>query len=271
MGTPRDGDSGPFDELPELPPDVRVPDDASALAEEAARVRRELREERVGGSRSGSRIFAGGGFRGSVPPDGDTAATEPAALRIPLLIMTAALLAAVISLFAAAWPDERRGLPTPAAASSAGRAAPTGVAHTLPPVDLVDEQGKTVPLGTLLPAVLILADDCPCASEVAALAPPGVTVIAVGLVRADASSPPPAQPSSAAPPPSTATLPGPAPATVRRLRDPSGGLATLLGDSSPRGATPIALVARSGEITVIVDSAIPSSAYAADLALLPSR
>jgi len=270
MGTPRDGDSGPFDELPELPPDVQVPDDASALAEEAAQVRRELREERVGGSRSGSRSFAGGGFRGSVPPDGDATTTEPASLRIPLLIMTAALLAAVISLFAAAWPNERRGAPTPAAASSAGRAAPTGVAHTVPPVDLIDEQGRTVRLGTLLPAVLILADDCPCAGEIAAAAPPGVTVVAVGVVRGD-SLPPTGQPSSAAPPPSTATLPGPAPATVRRLRDPSGGLATLLGDTTPGTATPIALVARSGEITGIVDSATPSSAYAADLALLPSR
>ena len=34
MGTPENGDSGPFDELPELPPDVRIPDDASELAEE---------------------------------------------------------------------------------------------------------------------------------------------------------------------------------------------------------------------------------------------
>jgi hypothetical protein len=271
MGTPRDGDSGPFDELPELPPDVRVPDDASALAEEAARVRRELREERVGGSRSGSRTFAGGGFRGSVPPGGDTTATEPASLRIPLLIMTAALLAAVISLFAAAWPDERRNQPAPATANSAGQAAPTGVAHTVPPVDLLDEQGRTVALRTLLPAVLILADDCPCADEIAAGAPAGVTVIAVGAVRGSAPPPSTGSPSAAAPPPSTATLPGPAPATVRRLRDPSGGLATLLGDPTPGTATPIALVARSGEIAGIFNSATPGSAYAVDLALLPSR
>src|ERR1700754_377140 len=107
MGTPENGDTGPFDELPELPSDVRIPDDASELAEEAAQVRRELREERVGGARSPGRVFSVGGFRGSVPPSGGQATTEPASLRIPLLIMTAALLAAVVSLFAAAWPDQR--------------------------------------------------------------------------------------------------------------------------------------------------------------------
>ncbi len=35
-------------------------------------------------------------------------ATEPASLRLPLLIMSAALLAAVVSLFAVAWPGDRR-------------------------------------------------------------------------------------------------------------------------------------------------------------------
>ncbi|MEV4536927.1 hypothetical protein AB0J82_24425 [Asanoa sp. NPDC049518] len=256
------GDGGPFDELPELPPDVRIPDDAAELAEEAAQVRRELREERVGGSRSGSRIFAGGGFRGSVPPDGEHAATEPASLRIPLLIMTAALLAAVISLFAAAWPNERRGLPTPASASASGRPAPTSLTRTVPAVDLLDEDGDTVPLVSLLPAVLILADDCPCAGEIAATAPAGVTVVAVTVAKGTA--PPP---TASKPPPSTATLPGPVTATVRRLRDPAGGLAPLLDGSN----IPVALVARSGEITTIVDGATPSSAYAADLALLPAR
>ncbi|SNT62002.1 hypothetical protein SAMN05421812_113270 [Asanoa hainanensis] len=265
------GDGGPFDELPELPPDVRVPDDAAELAEEAAQVRRELREERVGGSRTGSRIFSGGGFRGSVPPDGAHTATEPASLRIPLLIMTAALLAAVISLFAAAWPNERRGLPTPAAASSSGQAAPTSLIRTVPPVDLLDEAGNTVSLGSLLPAVLILGDDCPCATEIAAVTPAGVTVVAVSVSRGGMPSPATSRPVAAAPPPSTATLPGPVTATVRRLRDPSGGLTTLLEGSTPGTATPVALVARSGEITTIVDGATPSSAYAADLALLPSR
>ncbi|SDZ66184.1 hypothetical protein SAMN05421684_8123 [Asanoa ishikariensis] len=267
------GDGGPFDELPELPPDVQIPDDAAELAEEAAQVRRELREERVGGSRSGSRIFAGGGFRGSVPPDGAHTATEPASLRIPLLIMTAALLAAVISLFAAAWPNERRVLPNPASASSSGRAAPTSLTRTVPAVDLLDEAGNTVPLGSLLPAVLILADDCPCATAIAGMAPAGVAVVAVSVGKNSASPPtasaPP--PTASAPPASTATLPGPVNATVRRLRDPAGGLAPLLEASTSGTATPVALVARSGEITSIVDSATPSSAYAADLALLPSR
>ncbi|GIF77894.1 hypothetical protein [Asanoa siamensis] len=260
MGTPHDGDSEPFDELPELPPDVRVPDDAAELAEEAAQVRRELREERVGGSRSSARVFPDGGFRGSVPPDGAPAATEPASLRIPLLIMTAALLAAVVSLFAAAWPDERRG-----AAPAAGASAPatTGTAfRNLPDLALLDEQGRTVPLGPLLPAVLILAGDCPCAAEIVAAAPAGVTVVAVDAVR------------TGAPPPSTATLPGPANATVRRLRDPAGDLVDFFtGDAAATTptATPVALVDRSGDVAKVVYSDTPTSAYAADLATLATR
>ncbi|MEV0717033.1 hypothetical protein [Asanoa sp. NPDC050611] len=256
MGTPHDGDSGPFDELPELPPDVRIPDDASELADEAAQVRQELREERVGGSRSGARVFSGGGFRGSVPPEGGAAATEPASLRIPLMIMTAALLAAVISLFAAAWPSQRRGV-APTASSSP--VATTAARPVLPALDLLDDQGNSVPLATLLPAVLILAEDCPCAAAIAAEAPPGVTVVAVGSAR------------SGAPLPSTATLPGPATAPVRRLRDP-GGLADFVAAVATLGpATPVALVARSGELTQLVDSSTPTSAYAADLAFLPAR
>ncbi|GAA1880300.1 hypothetical protein [Asanoa iriomotensis] len=259
MGTPHEGDSGPFGELPELPPDVRVPDDASELAEEAAEVRRELREERVGGSRTGARVFPGGGFRGSVPPADGAATTEPASLRIPLMIMTAALLAAVISLFAAAWPNQRRGA-TPAVSTTAPRAAATTAARpTFPPVDLLDDQGNEVPLATLLPAVLILADDCPCAAQIAAAAPTGVTVVAVGSAR------------SGGPPPSTATLPGPAAAPVRRLRDPGALAEFVAGVSAPGPATPVALVARSGELTQLVDSSTPTSAYAADLAFLPVR
>ncbi|MEV4618372.1 hypothetical protein AB0J74_06585 [Asanoa sp. NPDC049573] len=285
MGTPDNGDSGPFDELPELPPDVRIPDDASELAEEAAQVRQQLREERVGGARSG-RVFPSAGFRGSVPPDGDAAATEPASLRIPLLIMTAALLAAVISLFAAAWPDERRGAQPPASSVSASPAAATSGARRMVPVfDLIDERGSPVPLTSLLPAVLILRPDCPCAAEIAEAAPAGVTVVAIGNV------------------PSPSPLPGPADATVRRLRDPDGVLddflagaatpGTALSGAAPPGTAlssaatpgsalggaatpgavtgPIALVARSGEVTRVVDSATPLSAYGADLAFLPVR
>ncbi|HTF10085.1 MAG TPA: hypothetical protein VK659_18115 [Asanoa sp.] len=258
MGTPENGDSGPFDELPELPPDVRIPDDASELDEEAAQVRQQLREERVGSARSG-RVFPSGGFRGSVPPDGGAAATEPASLRIPLLIMTAALLAAVISLFAAAWPDERRGVPPPASSVSASPAAATSDARRMVPAfDLIDERGGPVPLGSLLPAVLILRADCPCAGDIAAAAPAGVTVVAIGDVE---GSPPPSAP------------PGPTDATVRRLRDPGGVLdGFLVGTPTPGSmAAPVALVARSGEVTRVVDSATPLRAYGADLAFLPVR
>jgi len=268
MGTPRDGDSGPFDELPELPPDVRIPDDASELAKEAAQVRRELRGERVGGARA-QRVFASGGFRGGGPDHGGAPATEPASLRIPLLIMTAALLTAVVSLFAAAWPGERRTSP-PTATGPSRATATSPAARTVPALDLVDEHGATVPLRSLLPAAFVLDGECPCVEAILAAAPAGVTVVAVGA--------------AGAPSPSITAVPGPV-AAVRRLRDPSGGLRAFLGvppsppatalssaAASPSAtAAPVALVSRSGELARLVDTATPLSAYTADLALLPTR
>ena len=104
MGTLGNGDG----DLPELPPGwgpIRIPDDASELAEEAAQVRRELRE-RVRAPRpadGGGRVVAPSFRQRTV-----RLTTEPASLRLPLLIMSAALLAAVVSLFAVAWPGDRR-------------------------------------------------------------------------------------------------------------------------------------------------------------------
>jgi len=259
MGTPKNGDSGPFDELPELPPDVRIPDDAAELAEEAAQVRRELREERVGGARA-SRLFTGGGFRSAVPASRRSSSSEPATLRIPLLIMTAALLAAVVSLFAAAWPDERRSTP-PSATAPSGAAATTGAARAVPALDLVDEQGATVSLRSLLPAALILNGECACTDAITSIAgavPAGVTVIAVN--------------GAGAPSPGVTPTPG-LPAAVRRLRDPTGALADFLGPTPSPAATNarVALVSRSGDVARVLDTNTPISAYAADLAFLPSR
>ncbi|MEE3918808.1 hypothetical protein V2I01_11130 [Micromonospora sp. BRA006-A] len=86
---------GPPDGLPGLPPEwgrVVVPDDASALADEARQVRRELRRARQG---SGRRAV-------------------PARLGLPALILLVSMLVTLAGLAAVTWPrtTTRSGAPT---------------------------------------------------------------------------------------------------------------------------------------------------------------
>ena len=77
--------------------------------------------------------------------------------------MSVALLAAVVSLFAVAWPGDRRRPATDRTASTT-----TTAARTVPALDLLDQTGTTVALRALLPAVIMLTDGCDCADRVAA-------------------------------------------------------------------------------------------------------
>ena len=79
--------------------------------------------------------------------------------------MSVALLAAVVSLFAVAWPGDRRQPATDRTASTTSTAA-----RTVPALDLIDEQGRPVALRALLPAVILLTDGCACADRAAAVA-----------------------------------------------------------------------------------------------------
>jgi hypothetical protein len=180
-------------------------------------------------------------------------ATEPASLRLPLLIMSAALLAAVVSLFAVAWPGDRRQPETENTASTTTSTS----ARTVPALDLIDERGAPVALRGLLPAAVLLTDGCACADRAASVlaqAPTGVTVIT--LTREGPLTP--------------AATPETPPA-VRRLRDPGGALRDFLGLETTPGAVPLVLVGDSGEIVRIVTAASPLPDIAADLALLPTR
>jgi hypothetical protein len=263
MGTLDDGGSGPFDDLPELPPGwgpIRIPDDASELADEAARVRRELRErgDRPRAARPAERGAAAGAPR---PGAGGHVtelrwhpaepATEPPSLRLPLLIVTAALLAAVASLFAVAWSGARR----PAVQESA-QTTETSAVRTVPALELIDEAGAQVPLRALLPAAIVLTDVCACESQVGVVrgaAPPGVTVIDLSRQQPSPAATAPAQP---------------APAVVRRLRDPGGELRRFLGTAPTPGRAPLLLVDRTGEVVGQYDATEESTAYAAELATL---
>lgn len=156
MGKPNAEGHGPTDGLPGLPPEwgrVVVPDDASALAAEAAQIRRELRRA--------------------------TGLPRSRALGLPLLVLLVAVLTTLTGLVAVTWPRASRSdRPTPAPysppATLAGRA--------LPALDLVDAGQAPVPLRGLLPAMIILLDGCPCPDRVADVltaAPAGVSVVTV--------------------------------------------------------------------------------------------
>ncbi|WP_433355085.1 hypothetical protein ACQPYV_32140 [Micromonospora saelicesensis] len=158
MGKPDAEGHGPADGLPGLPPEwgrVVVPDDASALAAEAAEIRRELR--RASG--------LPGGYR---------------ALGLPLVVLLVAVLTTLAGLLAVTWPRANRGAdrPTPAPYSPPA----TLVGRALPALDLVDADDAPVPLRGLLPAMIILLDGCPCPDRVTdalAAAPAGVSVVTV--------------------------------------------------------------------------------------------
>ncbi|MFF0150849.1 hypothetical protein [Micromonospora sp. NPDC005203] len=166
MGKPDAEGHGPADGLPGLPPEwgrIVVPDDASALADEAAKLRRELR--RAAGDRPGQ-------------------------LALPLLVLVVALLTTMAGLLAVAWPRASRGTDRPTPAPYAPPATVAG--RALPALDLVDAAQAPVPLRGLLPAMIILVDGCPCPEridEAAAAAPPGIAVITVAGGRRVATSP----------------------------------------------------------------------------------
>ncbi len=101
MGTQSGGNGGgwPPDGLPDLPPEwgtIVIPDDASELAQEAGRVRRELRRE-ARQRRWRRRLH----LRPARPKPTDE--DEPT-LGIPLMVISIAVIATLTSLFAIAWP-----------------------------------------------------------------------------------------------------------------------------------------------------------------------
>lgn len=253
MGTLGNGDGGgwppegrdPFDGLPELPPDwgpIVVPDDPAELAAEAALVRRELRRARRGAWR-----------RLGPPARPDARGTTQASLGLPILIMSIAVLAALTSLFAFAWPVEQRQ------ATTAPTTNPPPPRGALPALDLIDRAGTTVPLRGLLPAVIILTDKCACASLVtatAATAPPAVTVVALANTRP-------------APAPAVTTK-GPS-IRVRDLIDPASALRDFVGVAPSGKTATVLLVTASGEVLRILPAATSIEEFRTDLNLLERR
>jgi hypothetical protein len=252
MGKPGNGDGWPDSGgLPDLPPDwgsIVIPDDPAELAAEAALLRRELRQQArrtTWRRRLGLPPVPGAG--GPVPP-----------LRLPLIIVSIAVLATLTSLFAVAWPGQQRPAISPRTGNSPTTSSAPG--HTLPALDLVGEDGGLVPLRGLLPAVIIFVDGCTCADEVdaaASIAPVGVTVLALTSGRPAASPLPRRLPIVAA--------------AVRSLADPAGELRGFLQPMPRPGAAPALLAARSGEVVRILPSVTALADHQTELAQLAAR
>lgn len=214
MGTLRgDGDRGddgrqrhqphPVSGLPPEWGTVVIPDDPSALAAEAAEVRRELRRE----SRRRRRNVALSPWRGN-------------GMGMPIAIMLIAILAALVSLFAVAWPRQ----PTAPRDTPAAPQLPPAAGVALPDIALPDDRGNAVRLREIRPAVVLLVAGCDCtnliAEIVAVAADARVDVVVVGGYTAPSLPPLARQPH------------------VHPLSDPNGVLADALRDASPGTARP---------------------------------
>ena len=236
-----DGDNRPPDGggLPDLPPEwgpIVVPDDPAELAQEAAEIRRELRQV------SRRRIWRRR-LRFGRPGAGSP-------VEAALVIVGVAILATLTSLFALAWPPA----PGPAISpTGAARTAPAPGAHTVPALDLVDAGGKAVPLRGLLPAVILVVDECACAELIAATAAAAPPEVTVAVVAATAPR-----------------LPSPRSPRVRALADPAGELRGL-APTPLRGTATVMLVSRAAGIVRTVPAASSVAPYEADLATLGTR
>ncbi|WP_431925337.1 hypothetical protein [Micromonospora wenchangensis] len=238
MGMPDAEGHGPTDGLPDLPPEwgrVVVPDDASALADEAAQLRRELRRQ----ARSGRwRRRLGLTTR----PDG-----RPP-LGLPLLMLLVAVLATTVGLVTVTWPRSSRGTERPTVLPQTGTPVPL-VGRSLPALDLVDVDQRPVPLRGLLPAMIILVDGCACAEQVAAAAgaaPDGVQVVSVAAGREVTPAPPVG-------------------GRVRALADPAGELRAALHLPAQAGAAPALLVDRAGTVVRVLPELGAAADYRGDL------
>lgn len=242
MGDSRPGNGGgwPFEEggdgLPGLPPEwgtVLIPDDASELDHEAFALRREIRRD---ARRGRERRVLGLRVRRAHRPSTHFSRRDPTepTLAVPVVIMAVAVLTTLISLFVVTWgrgssPPTVTGDPT---ATVAGATTSANLADTV----VKNEAGQPVRIGTLTPAIVLLLDSCQCPDlvrDVAALAPTGVRVLAIGTTA-------PSVPDR--------------PANVIALADPDGRLkarnSTAAGSTSS-GATAL-VVNRAGAVTLTV-------------------
>jgi hypothetical protein len=281
MNTPRGGNGdeqppgggGPFDGLSGMPPEwgpVVVPDDASALDAEAARVRKEFR-------RDARRYRWRRRLRLSTPRNRDAPS-----LGVPLAIMAIAVVATLISLFAVAWPGNYQGGQNGDAVTT----RPRGL--TLPDLTLLDTDGVPVRIRDAAPAVVLLVDGCRCEAVIANLALAvdsrvGVLVVTTPDPNASASAAPtsgapaggtPSGAASGGPPSASATASpratGPLGVRLRRLLDPAGALRVSVPGlpsplPGPNAHGTLLLVTSDWAVVRVVSTTLPMAELKEDL------
>jgi hypothetical protein len=268
MNTPRGGNGdeqppgggGPFDGLSGMPPEwgpVVVPDDASALVDEAAAIRKEFR-------RDARRYRWRRRLRLSTPRN-----REAPSLGVPLAIMAIAVVATLISLFAVAWPGNYEDGPGGDAVTT--RARPL----TLPDLTLLDSDGVPVRIRDAAPAVVLLVDGCSCERVIANLTVVvdprvGVLVVTTPDPNASISAAPPSAPVGSAPAASPTTTTSPFGIRLRRLLDPAGALrASVPGLPSPVPGPnthgTLLLVTSDWAVVRVVPTTVPMSELKEDL------
>jgi hypothetical protein len=246
-------DGGSPDGLPDLPEEwgvIVVPDDLSELSEEVEAVRAELHRSR---HPTAWQRFA------ARPAVRTLRRIGAASLRAPVLIISMAVLVTVASLFASAWPGPAR---TPATQRTA--ATTDDGNDTLPALELIGSDGKTVSLRGQLPAVVLLTDRCDCAALIAdtlAAVPDGIAVVTVVAGAAAGQT-------GAAPPTTAAATQQVQAKTVRALRDPVGELRGGLGLGKPDGTAAALLVDREGAIVRKIPRTKSIETFRPDLARL---
>jgi hypothetical protein len=241
MGTLR-GDNGGGERpqegggLPDLPPEwgtIIIPDDAGALDGEGAPIRRQFRRATM--RRRWRR-------RLHLRPEPVRRTTDDSpGLAVPLLIMSIAVIATLVSLFAVAWPGR-----APKTNPQVGTPTTAPVSVSLETISLQRPDGTTVSLKGLTPAVILLVEGCSCEELIrstteAVAESPGTAKVLVVATRAP-------------------TLPGGlnAKVTVHALADPNNAVrATVPALANDRTSTAILVGADAKTIKVVKSVTTP--------------
>jgi len=251
MGTLR-GDNGGGERpqegggLPDLPPEwgtIIIPDDAGALDDEGSSIRRQFRRAAMR-RRWRRRLHL------RPEPLGRTTDDSPG-LAVPLLIMSIAVIATLVSLFAVAWPGH-----SPKTNPQVGSPTTAQVSVSLETVSLQRTDGTVVSLKELSPAVILLVEGCSCEQLIRSTTDAVATTSANTKVLVVASRPP--------------TLPSGLneKVTVHALADPNNAVrASVPTLGNDRTSTAVLVDSQAHTVKVVKSVTTPED-FKADLARL---
>jgi hypothetical protein len=231
-------DEGP---LPDLPADwgpIVIPSDASSLDEESAAIRQEF--QRIARRRRWRK-------RLHLPLRPHSRDDAPG-LAVPLLIMSIAVVATLVSLFAVAWPgNDQRATRRPATTVT------TVASISLADLVFIGTGGGPVRVGDVTPAAILLLDGCACQAlvdETVRAAAPPVTVVLVGAAPA-------------------MVLPAPAArVSVKAVTDPNRSLRAAVPGLRDAPGPATVLVGRTGTVNRTLPRVVSVEEFRAELAAL---